>query len=48
MRSDLEIAQAATKRPILELATDRLDIPTEQLEPYGRFKAKRDSILSAS
>jgi formate--tetrahydrofolate ligase len=40
MRSDLEIAQAATKRPILELATDRLDIPTEQLEPYGRFKAK--------
>jgi formate--tetrahydrofolate ligase len=40
MRSDLEIAQAATKRPILELATDRLGIPTEQLEPYGRFKAK--------
>jgi len=40
MRSDLEIAQAATKRPILELATDRLDIPPEQLEPYGRFKAK--------
>ena len=40
MRSDLEIAQAATKRPILELATDRLGIPPEQLEPYGRFKAK--------
>ena len=40
MRSDLEIAQAANKRPILELATDRLRIPTEQLEPYGRFKAK--------
>lgn len=40
MRSDLEIAQAANKRPILELATDRLGIPTEQLEPYGRFKAK--------
>ena len=40
MRSDLEIAQAANKRPILELATDRLEIPTEQLEPYGRFKAK--------
>ncbi|MEI8400823.1 MAG: formate--tetrahydrofolate ligase [Alcaligenaceae bacterium] len=40
MRSDLEIAQAANKRPILELATDRLGIPNEQLEPYGRFKAK--------
>jgi formate--tetrahydrofolate ligase len=40
MRSDLEIAQAATKRPILELAADRLGIPNEQLEPYGRFKAK--------
>ncbi len=40
MRSDLEIAQAATKRPILELATERLQIPAEQLEPYGRFKAK--------
>ena len=40
MRSDLEIAQAANKRPILELATDRLAIPVEQLEPYGRFKAK--------
>jgi formate--tetrahydrofolate ligase len=40
MRSDLEIAQAANKCPILELATDRLGIPTEQLEPYGRFKAK--------
>ena len=40
MRSDLEIAQAANKRPILELATERLAIPVEQLEPYGRFKAK--------
>lgn len=40
MRSDLEIAQAANKRPILDLAADRLGIPIEQLEPYGRFKAK--------
>jgi formate--tetrahydrofolate ligase len=40
MRSDLEIAQAANKRPMLELATDRLGIPNEQLEPYGHFKAK--------
>ena len=40
MRSDLEVAQAANKRPILDLAADRLGIPIEQLEPYGRFKAK--------
>ena len=40
MPSDLEIAQAANKRPILDLAADRLGIPIEQLEPYGRFKAK--------
>ena len=40
MRSDLEIAQAANKQPILKLATERLAIPVEQLEPYGRFKAK--------
>ncbi len=40
MLSDIQIAQAATLRPIVELARDRLGIPEEQLEPYGRFKAK--------
>ena len=40
MRSDLEIAQAANKRPILELASAQAGIPDEALEPYGRFKAK--------
>jgi formate--tetrahydrofolate ligase len=40
MRSDLDIAQAANKRPILELASAQAGIPDEALEPYGRFKAK--------
>ncbi len=40
MPSDIDIAQAATMRPILALAQERLHIPEDQLEPYGRFKAK--------
>jgi formate--tetrahydrofolate ligase len=40
MRSDLAIAQAAHKRPILDLAPEQAGIPNEALEPYGRFKAK--------
>jgi formate--tetrahydrofolate ligase len=40
MQSDIEIAQRATLRPIVELARERLGIPEDQLEPYGRFKAK--------
>ncbi len=40
MPSDIAIAQAATLRPVLELARERLAIPEDQLEPYGRFKAK--------
>lgn len=39
-KSDIEIAQAATLRPILDLAQERLGIPKESLEPYGHFKAK--------
>ena len=38
--SDIEIAQAATLRPVLQMAQDRLDIPPEALEPYGHYKAK--------
>jgi formate--tetrahydrofolate ligase len=38
--SDIEIAQAASLRPIVELARERLGIDDEFLEPYGRFKAK--------
>ena len=39
-RSDIEIAQAATLRPILELAQERLGIEARHLEPYGHDKAK--------
>ena len=39
MRSDLEIARAATLRPITEIA-ERAGIPADALEPYGRHKAK--------
>ncbi len=38
--SNIEIAQRATMRPITELARERLGIPEERLEPYGRYKAK--------
>ncbi len=39
-KSDIEIAQAAKKRPILDVARDRLGIAPENLEPYGHYKAK--------
>src|SRR5207253_1024559 len=38
--SNIEIAQHARMRPIVQLARERLGIPEEQLEPYGRYKAK--------
>jgi formate--tetrahydrofolate ligase len=38
--SNIEIAQQAKMKPIIGLAKDRLGIPEESLEPYGRFKAK--------
>src|ERR1700758_797949 len=38
--SNIEIAQHAKMKPILQIARDRLGIPEEQLEPYGRYKAK--------
>ena len=39
MASDIEIAQAATPRPIAQIA-DQLNIPEAALEPYGRIKGK--------
>ena len=39
MASDIEIAQAATPKPITEIA-EALNIPDEALEPYGRIKGK--------
>lgn len=41
MPSDIDIAQAATLRPIAEIASD-LNIPESAVEPYGRTKAKID------
>ena len=40
MKSDIDIAQAARMRPIVELARERLGVPEEALQPYGRYKAK--------
>jgi formate--tetrahydrofolate ligase len=40
MKSDIEIAQAATMLPIMEVAQKGLEIPLEALEPYGHYKAK--------
>jgi formate--tetrahydrofolate ligase len=40
LMSDIEIAQAARKRPIVDLAKRQYGIPAEHLEPYGHFKAK--------
>lgn len=39
MKSDIEIAQAATLHPISKIAAD-LGIPDSALEPFGRTKAK--------
>src|SRR5687767_15787913 len=39
-KSDIQIAQEATKRPIMELAKEKLGIAPENLEPYGHYKAK--------
>jgi formate--tetrahydrofolate ligase len=38
--SNIDIAQRATMRPIVELAQERLGIPVAALEPYGHYKAK--------
>jgi len=49
MPTDLEIARAATLKPIREIA-ERAGIPEEALAPYGRYKAKvgLDFIASLS
>jgi formate--tetrahydrofolate ligase len=38
-KSDIEIAQAASMRPIGEIA-DKLGVPEDAVSPYGRYKAK--------
>src|SRR5579859_2244852 len=39
-KSDIEISQSAHKRPIIDIARERLGIAAENLEPYGHYKAK--------
>jgi len=39
MKTDIEIAQEAKIKPITEIA-DKLGIKADELEPYGRYKAK--------
>jgi len=39
-KSDIEIAQAAKMRPILDIAREKLGMKPEDLEPYGHYKAK--------
>ena len=40
-KSDIEIAQETTMRPVVEIAKE-LNIPEEYVENYGRYKAKID------
>src|SRR5580692_8224758 len=39
-KSDIEIAQAAKPRRIVDVAREKLGIAPENLEPYGHYKAK--------
>lgn len=44
MKSDIEIAQEAVMRPITEIA-ETLEIPADDLELYGKYKAKLSDEL---
>ena len=46
MLTDIEIAQQTKLRPIAEIARE-LGVREEELEPYGRFKAKLNDGLFA-
>ena len=48
MKSDIEIAQQAELKRITEIATGRLGIPEEHVEPYGHYKAKLTNEFVAS
>ncbi len=48
MLSDIEIANAATLRPIKDIAAETLGIAEEHLVPYGHDKAKVDVAYLAS
>ena len=38
--SDIEIAQKAKMKRIVDIAKDQYGIESEHLEPYGHYKAK--------
>jgi len=40
MQADIEIAQLAEMRKRSNIALTRLEIPEDELEAFGRFKAK--------
>jgi len=39
-KSDIEISQEAVKRPIIDIAREKLGVGPENLDPYGHYKAK--------
>ena len=47
MKTDIEISNSANLRPILEIA-EKLGIDSENVEPYGRFKAKLNIATPAN
>ncbi len=38
--SDIEIAQKAEMKPIIDLVKEKFGIPAEHMDPYGHYKAK--------
>ena len=44
MLTDIEIAQQAVLKPVAKIA-EELGIEEDELEPYGRFKAKLNDAL---
>src|SRR6185312_11450672 len=46
--SNIEIAQQAKMRPIAQIARERLGIPEEHLEAYGRYNGKLVLVTAIS
>ena len=42
-KTDLEIAREADKKPIINLAKEKLSISEQDLIPFGHYKAKINS-----
>ena len=47
-KTDLEIAREADKKPIIDLAKEKLSISDQDLIPYGHYKAKISSNFDCS